>query len=342
MIIMRSFAVNAAQNYMNNKKIFLLKTYLQKNNMRDILNVSYVLIFVFFFSAGLFNIAVHHTLYVNASNIQLVRAGGGELFGHSYSGGGMGGGFSGGMVGFPSFIFFPFFSGGGGNAFFLILLLIFFLLPFLFKRFGPVITGQVADNYSYFRPQDFGETDLSSLLVNDPNFQKSKFIDKVQTAFFAIQKGWTEKDLSRMRGYMTDTQYQRLQMQLDDFKRRNITNILEQISIGRVQLVKYFQEGKYQTIICAIDASMIDYKIEDATKKILDGNPSQMNQFTEFWTFIRSGEAKTKDIDTLISKTCPNCGAPLDINEFGKCSYCHAYVISGEFDWVLSNISQSL
>ena len=39
-------------------------------------------------------------------------------------------------------------------------------------------------------------------------------------------------------------------------------------------------------------------------------------------------------------RVCPNCGAPLEINQVGECRYCRAAVTSGRFDWVLSRIEQ--
>jgi hypothetical protein len=42
----------------------------------------------------------------------------------------------------------------------------------------------------------------------------------------------------------------------------------------------------------------------------------------------------------VLDKVCPNCGAPLEINQIGECKYCKAAVASGRFDWVLSRIEQ--
>jgi len=39
---------------------------------------------------------------------------------------------------------------------------------------------------------------------------------------------------------------------------------------------------------------------------------------------------------------CPNCGANLELSDSGKCQYCDAVVTSGEYDWVLSEITQSI
>jgi hypothetical protein len=64
-----------------------------------------------------------------------------------------------------------------------------------------------------------------------------------------------------------------------------------------------------------------------------------LEPFVEFWTFQRSTSAKTPE-HGLLDKRCPNCGAPLDVNQIGQCHYCKAAVTSGKFDWVLSRIEQ--
>ena len=37
---------------------------------------------------------------------------------------------------------------------------------------------------------------------------------------------------------------------------------------------------------------------------------------------------------------CPSCGAPIKLNQAGKCEYCGTVVTGGNFDWVLSRIEQ--
>ncbi len=275
-----------------------------------------------------------------SASLVFARAGGGESFG----GGGFstGGGFSGGGGGFGGFFIWPFFGLGGGGGIFTFLFIIF--LFFIFSRiFSARSKGWTVPmgNQPINIPQ-YHEPDLSVITTTDPAFSKERFLDRAQTAFFSIQNAWMKKDLSTVRGYMTDAQYQRLQSQIDGFNKRGVTNMLEEIAVGNVKIVKIEKDAKYESIECSIWASMIDYKVDDQSKKVVEGNPKHSNQFIEYWTFIRSINAKTKETDSLITKTCPNCGAPLQINESGQCNYCHAYVISGDFDWVLSDISQQL
>jgi uncharacterized tellurite resistance protein B-like protein len=42
----------------------------------------------------------------------------------------------------------------------------------------------------------------------------------------------------------------------------------------------------------------------------------------------------------LIEGNCPNCGAAIQINQSAKCQNCQAILRSGEFDWVLTEITQ--
>jgi hypothetical protein len=54
------------------------------------------------------------------------------------------------------------------------------------------------------------------------------------------------------------------------------------------------------------------------------------------WSFQRSSGAVTKPGAPAVHDKCPNCGAPLQLDDAGVCSYCHAVVSSGAYDWVLA------
>ena len=65
--------------------------------------------------------------------------------------------------------------------------------------------------------------------------------------------------------------------------------------------------------------------------------------YTEIWSLVRKHGATTKLDPGQIGKACPSCGAPLDAGgEMLTCKYCKALVCSGEFDWVLAEITQTV
>jgi predicted lipid-binding transport protein (Tim44 family) len=183
--------------------------------------------------------------------------------------------------------------------------------------------------------------DLATLQAKDPNFNQQMFLDRAQAAFFALQKAWMDRNLEPARVYMSDGIYHRWKTQIDAMIAAHKKNMLDNLVIGGVQIVKVQSDPNFDTITVRIDASAADYEVDDTTaNKVIYGSRQNQN-FTEYWTFIRSGSARTKAGEGAEVTQCPNCGAPLSINESGVCSYCKATVTSGQFGWVLDNITQA-
>lgn len=51
-----------------------------------------------------------------------------------------------------------------------------------------------------------------------------------------------------------------------------------------------------------------------------------------------AGALMLKPLDVGNYKSCPRCGAPLQITSAGKCEYCGSIVTTGEFSWVLTDM----
>jgi hypothetical protein len=278
--------------------------------------------------------------------LAFARAGGGSHFsgggGGGFGGGGSfggGGGFGGGGLLLP----FLFFGGGGGGLFFFLFIL--FALWQLYRRMS-IGNPMQASNYgpAYAPMAQMQSTlteDLAALQTKDPNFNQQMFLDRAQAAFFALQKAWMDRNLEPARVYMSDGIYHRWKNQIDAMIAAHKKNILDNLMIGGVQIVKVQTDPNFDSITVRIDASAADYEVDDTTvDKVIFGS-RQDQPFTEYWTFTRSGSARTKAGEGAEVTQCPNCGAPLSINESGVCSYCKATVTSGQFGWVLDNITQA-
>jgi hypothetical protein len=276
--------------------------------------------------------------------LAFARAGGGQSFGGGggFGGGGSfggGGGFGGGGLLLP----FLFFGGGGGG--FIFFLFILFALWQVYRRMS-IGNPMQASNYgpTYAPMAQMRSTlteDLAALQAKDPNFNQQMFLDRAQAAFFALQKAWMDRNLEPARVYMSDGIYHRWKTQIDAMIAAHKKNMLDNLVIGGVQIVKVQTDPNFDTVTVRIDASAADYEVDDTTaNKVIYGSRQNQN-FTEYWTFIRSGAARTKAGEGAEVTQCPNCGAALSINESGVCSYCKATVTSGQFGWVLDNITQA-
>lgn len=181
--------------------------------------------------------------------------------------------------------------------------------------------------------------ELAKLKQKDPNFNEQSFQDYAQNAFYKIQEAWEQQDLSIARPYLTDQLLQRYTNQINDIQSRGEKNVLENMVVGHMDITGIRSDAEYDYITLKIDASAADYTT-DSSGKIIRGD-KKIRPFSEYWTFLRKGTVKTDDKKGFKANTCPNCGAPLQVNATGQCEYCNTIVTSGDYDWVLSEIEQA-
>jgi hypothetical protein len=80
------------------------------------------------------------------------------------------------------------------------------------------------------------------------------------------------------------------------------------------------------------------YEVADGV--VLRGQPGQTD-WSEDWIIRRSADAATPPGGGVLSGLCPQCGAPLQVDEDGSCMYCRALVSSGGLDWVVWSIEEA-
>ncbi len=265
------------------------------------------------------------------------RAGGGEDF-VGVTGGGGGGGGNGG-----SFYYY-----GGGNPIFFIIgaVIIIVVIRAVRKKFtqhGVAGLSQAMAGTSGAVGGSVAVPDVSAGLAalkqKDSNFDEQNFKDKANTAFFKVQYAWQKKDMEVARAFVSDSIMERYTVQLQGLKDKHWTNHMDNVAVGSMDIAKVSQDEKFDKITVRISASVADYTTDDATGKVVKGSQTS-SHFTEYWTFIRSKGVHTDNEKSLKNEKCPSCGAALQVSATGKCNYCSSVVSSGEYDWVLSEITQ--
>ncbi|MHB8572929.1 MAG: Tim44 domain-containing protein [Candidatus Dormibacteria bacterium] len=280
--------------------------------------------------------------------VALARGGGGAHSGGGGSAGG-GGGFSGGGFGGGGFVGG---YGGGFNPFDAICLVI--LVPILIVGFvlwrrrtlgdgtgveyqPPVVPPAGPYPVAPAAPP-VGEG-LAAIIANDPGFNEVKFDERARMAFFMLQRAWMDRNLDEGRAYMSPGLYMTWKQQVDQMVQLHKKNILENLNIQGLRLVAAEHTSDYDHITVRFDAVCADYEVDETTGKLVFGQ-KQDRPFTEYWTFTRSAGARTLVTGGVTDQKCPNCGAPLSVNETGECHYCKTAITSGQFDWTLSRIDQ--
>jgi DNA-directed RNA polymerase subunit RPC12/RpoP/preprotein translocase subunit SecG len=181
-------------------------------------------------------------------------------------------------------------------------------------------------------------TVVESLIKSNPGFQTDAFIAKVKIAFLAIQKAWQNQDLSMVRNWISDGLYQRFILQFDMMNQLGQKNMLTNISIIKVEYMKAYTEGSFSVITVAIYFQMNDQFISEKMPELNENYIAEHGM--EYWTFIKKSGAINKNLYT--DNSCPNCGNELNTNggEVSKCPSCQTITYLGDYDWVLSDITQ--
>jgi len=182
---------------------------------------------------------------------------------------------------------------------------------------------------------------LDDIKAADPGFNEEQFLDRCQLAFRQVQQAWIDRNADEGRAYMSTGLYTTWSMQIQQMIAAHKHDVMEDLFVQHMSIMSATHDANFDTIRVRVDASCKDYEVDDNSGKVLFGDNKHDKPFTEMWTFQRSAGAKTLISGGVTDKKCPNCGAPLSINQSGSCTYCNAPVTSGKFDWVLSHIEQN-
>ncbi|MHC4886915.1 MAG: Tim44 domain-containing protein, partial [Planctomycetota bacterium] len=265
------------------------------------------------------------------------RAGGGRSFssGRSYSGSSRSGGDGEGMIlyllirlcishpyiGIPLLIgaLYLFYKGGG--------------------QANMYHQGRVISRGRSLQNQVMREGALHQIRERDPTFDEPAFLKRVGGAFTKLQKSWCDQELAPIRPYVSDGIFERFSLQIAEQKKRGVKDHMENLVVRDVSVTQLLSDPVFDTVTVRIRASAVDYTVNVKTGKRVDGD-STPDSFVEYWSFLRRPGAKSLAADGLMEGNCPNCGAGLSLNEASKCGSCGSIIRSGEYDWVLAEITQ--
>lgn len=260
----------------------------------------------------------------------LARAGGGGGGGSSSDSGGDGGGLIVAVYYLIRLIFmlpFPF------NI--IVIGVIIFLIYLYYKNNKESST---LNTLSALDRKIYDEAGVSSLVASVPGFDQTAFYKKVDVAFYGIQQAWQQKDLKRVRQFISDGVYQRFEAQFLMMNALEQSNILSGVELHERLIVAVENDGNFHILHVRLSASNTD---NFESKRFKQLNSGGYESYTEYWTFVKKVNAQSQK-DIYHSTNCPNCGSSIEnkLGEVSKCDSCGTQINNGDYDWVLSEITQ--
>lgn len=259
----------------------------------------------------------------------LARAGGGGGGGGSSSGG----------------------DGGGLAVAIYYLIRLIFMLPFPFNIIviGVIIfliylyyknnkESSTLNTLSSLDRKIYDEASASPLIASIPGFDQRAFYKKVDIAFYKIQEAWQQKNLKPVRQFISDGVYQRFEAQFLMMNALEQSNTLSGVELHERLIVAAENDGNFHILHVRLSASNTDHF---ESKKFRQLNSGGYESYTEYWTFVKKVNAQAQK-DIYSSVNCPNCGSSIEnkLGEVSKCDSCGTQINNGDYDWVLSEITQ--
>lgn len=228
---------------------------------------------------------------------------------------GLAGGMLGGMLGSMLFGGMAHGMGGGfgGSGFGLIELLIiggiiYFVYSKFIKKKGAAVTG-LKDNRSaysdYSTPQDStydshydggldappqtGHSTTPSA-APPPIFNEKEIKEKTQDIFFRIQAAWMHRDINAVKDIAGPEIIALYSEEFEKMKGEGVVNRLENIAIRDVAVVDQGTDNGHEYVKVMFTANLLDYKVNEKTGEVVEGDRVNPVKFSETWTFARTSE----------------------------------------------------
>lgn len=229
-------------------------------------------------------------------------------------------------------------SGGGGSLIGLIIVVVIVVIIIRSKGGGKPTGGSGASSGPAQMPQREIDSGLAKLKEEDPEFSREAFLERVSNMYVQLQEAWEAKKWEPIRIMMTDALYNQFKRQLDEYIRNNQTNHVDRIAVLSADMISYRQDEVNDIIKVLLKTRIVDYVVNDADGSLVSGDRSREKFMTYEWTLIRAKGVKTAHDQGVGQVNCPSCGAPMSINQSGKCEYCGSVLTSGQYDWIISAI----
>ncbi|MGH7313762.1 MAG: Tim44 domain-containing protein [Candidatus Rokuibacteriota bacterium] len=121
----------------------------------------------------------------------------------------------------------------------------------------------------------------------DPAFDPAALTTLAGRIFVRVQESVMARDVTPLRDYLAPEMLTVLQAQCDQLRSSRQTNRIERIEVRSTEVTEAWQESGRDYATVRIQASLLDYTMNDGTGAVIEGSRTQPQGIEEFWTFTR-------------------------------------------------------
>lgn len=175
---------------------------------------------------------------------------------------------------------------------------------------------------------------FENLIKHDSDFAESKFKSKVENTFVQIKLAIVTGKIEKIDHFVNDETYEKIKRKVESDKENNRIHIYDELNVSNVEIIGVEELNDCFKITVKVHSKALEYYIDRESKKYISGNNHSR---TEKDTIIEYTKMKNAQEYKVVRK-CPTCGAAIDVNANGQCSYCHTIFNLEKYDWVITKM----
>lgn len=173
---------------------------------------------------------------------------------------------------------------------------------------------------------------IQELEAKDSDFTEAKFKSKVENEFVQIKLSTVTGKTEKVKHFVNDEIYNKIVAKVEEDKNQNRIQLYEELNVANIQIINIEEQEDCFTIEVRLLSKAYEYYINRETKKYISGNTEERAE--KFNKLIFTKIKKAKQFEA--ARKCPSCGANIDVNKDGKCSYCGSIFDLSSYDWVIT------
>lgn len=161
-------------------------------------------------------------------------------------------------------------------------------------------------------------------------YTESRLKGYIDNLFIQVCLAITLKDLERVKHFLSEEIYRRLEEQLVVLNKKEYTQMYDELNVASTTILNKRMEEDTLVVEVELISKALDY-ILDKEGKIVSGNNQTRKCVKNHLILTKKRNLKEKESVTK----CSGCGANMDINHNGKCLYCGTIYQLEEENYIL-------
>jgi len=175
---------------------------------------------------------------------------------------------------------------------------------------------------------------IDEFMELDKSFNPSVFINKADNIFVKLFTAVMLNELDNVKHFISEDVYKIYQEKIDVLDKKGQRQMYDELNVKNSIISAIDVIDSKYVIDVNLTARYMDYVIDLNSGEKVCGMDDRRIEVNYHLRFIRD----IKVLQQGIVRRCSSCGAPMDINNSGRCSYCGSIYNLEDYDWILDSI----